>query len=268
MGSHQVNQPIKKMKLSVFLHWLRPQSLPRSSLRPSKNHLTCSPSNRPRKQPQLQIKLNVRLSVRLWQWRKRQRRKIIRRPRRTRKIKRRRIRKTRKMTRKIKKKTKRITSRRKRKTKRREKKTRKMTRKTRNKKIKIKKNKNKTIKIRKTRKRARRIKNVNLLSKRRTKKLSTKPWTLSAKESQRLGHGSKIRVTGSVKSATRVKCVPTFATTTFPSRQLFSVIMENGWTLDSLMTNVSKFLARPLTFNSIHNLLYILILATKKSNQK
>merc|ERR1739838_613704 len=250
MGSHQVNQPIKKMKLSVFLHWLRPQSLPRSSLRPSKNHLTCSPSNRPRKQPQLPTKLNVRLSVRLWQWRKRQRRKIIRRPRRTRKIRRRRIRKTRKMTRKIKRKTKRITSRRKRKTKRRAKKTRKMTRKTRNKKIKIKKTKRKKIKrimaIRKSK--TRKIKNkttkIRKTRKRRTKKLSTKPWTLSAKESQRLGHGSKIRVTGSVKSATRVKCVPTFATTTFPSRQLFSVIMENGWTLDSLMTNVSKFLAR------------------------
>merc|ERR1719285_15925 len=192
------------------------------------------------------------------------------------------------MTRKIKRKTKRITSRRKRKTKRREKKTRKMTRKTKNKKIKMKKTKrkkikrimairksktskirSKTIKIRKTRKRARRTKNVNLLSKRRTKKLSTKPWTSSAKGSQRPGHGSKIRVTGSVKLATRVKFVPTFATTTFPSRQLSSVIMENGWTLDSLMTNVSKFLARPLTINSIHNLLYILILATKnltKSN--
>merc|ERR1711908_169446 len=100
-----------------------------------------------------------------------------------------------------------ITSRRKRKTKRREKKTRKKTRKTRS----------KTIKIRKTRKRARRTKNVNLLSKRRTKKLSTKPWTSSAKESQRPGHGLKIRVTGSVKSATRVKFVPTFVTTTFPS---------------------------------------------------
>merc|ERR1719285_971145 len=181
------------------------------------------------------------------------------------------------MTRKIKRKTKRITSRKKRKTKRREKKTRKMTRKTKNKKIKIKKTRkkkikrvmairksktrkirSKTIKIRKTRKRAR-----------RTKKLSTKPWTSSAKESQRPGHGSRIRVTGSVKSATRVKFVPTFATTTFPSRQLSSVIMENGWTLDSLMTNVSKFLARPLTINSIHNSLYILILATKnltKSN--
>merc|ERR1719285_462003 len=180
------------------------------------------------------------------------------------------------MTRKIKRKTKRITSRRKRKTKRREKKTRKMTRKTKSKKIKIKKTrkkkikrvmairKSKTSKIRsktiKIRKRARRTKNANLLSKRRIKKLSTKPWTSSAKESQRPGHGSKIRVTGSVKSATRVKFVPTFATTTFPSRQLSSVIMENGWTLDSLMTNVSKFLARPLTINSIHNLLYILIL--------
>merc|ERR1711908_152391 len=138
---------------------------------------------------------------------------------------------------------------------------------------KIKKTKRKktkrTMAIRKskTRKRARRTKNVNLLSKRRTKKLST--WTSSAKESQRPGHGLKIRVTGSVKSATRVKYVPTFATTTFPSRQLSSVIMENGWTPDSLMTNVSKFLARPLIINSNHNLLYILILATKnltKSN--
>merc|ERR1711908_139123 len=136
-------------------------------------------------------------------------------------------------------------------------------------KSKTKKIRSKTIKIRKTKKRARRTKNVNLLSKRRTKKLSTKPWTSSAKESQRPGHGSKIRVTGSVKSATRVKFVPTFVTTTFPSRQLSSVIMDNGWTLDSLMTNVSKFLARPLIINSNHNLLYILILATKnltKSN--
>merc|ERR1711937_487679 len=87
-------------------------------------------------------------------------------------------------------------------------------------------------------------------SKRRTKRHSTRPWTSSVKASQRPGHGSKIRVTGSVKSETRVKFVLTFATTTFPSKQLSSVTTVNGWTLDSLMTSVSKFLAEPFTFNS------------------
>merc|ERR1712198_605277 len=144
-----------------------------------------------------------------------------------------------------------ITKRRKRRTKRRTKKIKRRTSKT-----------NK-IKIKKTRKKARRTKNVNLLNKRNKKRLSTKQWTSNAKESQRPGHGLKVRVTGSVKLATKAKSVLTFATTTFPSKQSSSAITVNGWILDLLMTSVSKSPAKPLTINSIKNLLYILILTTK-----
>merc|ERR1712198_256433 len=162
-----------------------------------------------------------------------------------------------------------ITKRRKRRTKRRTKKIKRRTSKTRNKKTKIKKIRKKKIKRRmairkkKTSKKARRTKNVNLLNKRNKKRLSTKQWTSNAKESQRPGHGLKIRVTGSVKLATKAKSVLTFATTTFPSKQSSSAITVNGWILDLLMTSVSKSPAKPLTINSIKNLLYILILTTK-----
>merc|ERR1712176_131344 len=128
---------------------------------------------------------------------------------------------------------------------------------------KISKNRSNKIKIKKTRKKARRTKNVNLLNKRNKKRLSTKLWTSNAKESQKHGHGSKIRVTGSVKLATKEKYVLTFATTTFPSKQSSSAITVNGWTLDLLMTSVSKSTVKSLTINSIKNLLYILILTTK-----
>merc|ERR1712187_94884 len=161
--------------------------------------------------------------------------------------------------------------------KRRKRRTKRRASKTRNKKTKIKKirkrkikrrmairkkkisksNSNK-IKIKKTRKKAKRTKNVNLLNKRNKKRLSTKQWTSNAKESQRPGHGLKVRVTGSVKLATKAKSVLTFATTTFPSKQSSSAITVNGWILDLLMTSVSKSPAKPLTINSIKNLLYIL----------
>merc|ERR1712131_443324 len=175
-----------------------------------------------------------------------------------------------------------IKKRRKRRTKRRAKKIKRRTSKTRNKKTKIKKirkrkiksrmeirkkklrnSKSTKIKIKKTRKKAKRTKNVNLLSKRNKKRLSTKQWTSNAKESQRPGHGLKIRVNGSVKLATKAKSVLTFATTTFQSKQSSSAITVNGWILDLLMTSVSKSPTKPLTINSIKNLLYILILTTK-----
>merc|ERR1712176_1516378 len=146
-------------------------------------------------------------------------------------------------------------------TRRRAKRIRRRTSKIRNKKTKIKKIRKKKIKrrmairkirsnkikIKKTRKKARRTKNVNLLNKRNKKRLSTKQWTLNPKESQRPGHGLKIRVTGSVKLATKAKSVLTFATTTFPSKQSSSAITVNGWILDLLMTSVSKSPAKPLT---------------------
>merc|ERR1711935_76670 len=137
-----------------------------------------------------------------------------------------------------KKKTKRSRIRRIKRTRRTAKTRRKMTKK----KTKIKKKKKMRIKKTKTtrkrsRRRIKRTTNVLLPCKRKKRSLSTKPWTLSARASQKHGRGSRTKDTGSAKSATRAKCALTCATTTCPSRALSSVTMASGWTHVLLMTN-------------------------------
>jgi len=89
---------------------------------------------------------------------------------------------------------------------------------------------NKTMTRRSKTRKIKRMTNVMLQSKRRSRRHSTRQWTLSARASQKHGPGSKTKVTGSVKSVTRAKSAHTFATTTFQSRPLSTVTMVSGWT--------------------------------------
>merc|ERR1712193_439491 len=145
--------------------------------------------------------------------------------RRTTLLKRKRIQKTRKRTKKTKKKSrKRITKTRK---------SRSPTRKSK----KLRTKSRNTSKIRTT--------SARLLPTKSKRSRWRKLWTLSARASQKHGHGSKTKDTGSVKLVIRVKSVLTFATTTFRNRPLCTVTTVSGWTPVLLTRNACKPSKRP-----------------------
>merc|ERR1712150_428342 len=121
----------------------------------------------------------------------------------------------------------------------------------------IKTRKKKTMTRKSKTRKIKRMKNVMLQSKRRRRRHSTKPLTLSARASQKHGPGSKTKVTGSVKSVTRAKSAPTCAITTCPSKPLFSVTTANGWIHVSPMINASNQCVKYKTNQTNETQLYI-----------